>query len=94
MDFKEFCKLMNNMEDSFQRFEWWWGYKGVNCRYFNLEILPSLSFFVDNQMNESFITTEGKLIESCVGIGLHFEWITFSIGFQINFKTNKPLSNE
>lgn len=92
MDFK-LKDIIDSYKYSFKRFEGGIEYYLQSCRYFNIELLPSLGLFVDNQMNETF-KTEDTLYESYVGIGLWFNWLGLNIYFQINFKTNKPLLDE
>lgn len=91
---QEFKDRIKDFDCSFKRVDGWFEYHLWNCRYFTIELIPSLTFFIDAQMNETFKTEEGNLIESYVGIGLAFNWLGLNIGGQINFKTNKPLENE
>jgi hypothetical protein len=93
MDIKELNELMDNTDMSFRRFEGWVGLHWASCRYFSINLLPTICFTIDNQMNETWVLNSGNLFESYVGIGLHFDWLGFNIGGEINFKTNKPLSN-
>jgi hypothetical protein len=92
LQIKELNELMDNAELSFRRFEGWGGFHYTSCRYFNINLLPSLCFTVDSQMNESWILENGNIFESYIGIGFHFDWLGFNTGFEVNFKTNKPLS--
>lgn len=95
MDTKDLIEELNNADLSFKRFEWWGGLHYLTCKYLDIALFPSLDFFIDAQMNETFDwKDENGIHESYVGIGLHFDWLGFNVGFQINFKTNKPLNNE
>lgn len=91
-EIKKLNELLDNIDISFKRFEGSVEYYLQSCRYFNIELLPSLGFFVDSQMNETF-EVDGTLYESYVGIGFHFNWLGLNAYFQVNFKTNKPLKN-
>lgn len=82
--------LVNNYKYKFERFEGWLEYCLLHSKFINIELLPSLSFFVDMQMNETWVDNNGDLIPSTIGIGLAFSWLGLNIGGQINFKTNKP----
>jgi hypothetical protein len=93
MGTKELIDKLNNANMDFQRFECWGEYAPRYLLYVTLELLPSLCFVVDSQMNDTFKWADDSIHESYVGIGLHFAWLTFNVGFQVNFKTNKPLSN-
>jgi len=94
MDIKKFKEIIDKVDLSFKRFEGWFNWNPYTCRFFSIELLPSIGFFVDNQFNETFVTCAGDLFEAHVGIGFDFSWLGLGMGFQINFKTNKPLSNE
>ena len=87
---QKFKEQMDNYKYEFERFEGWVEYHLLHSKFFNVELLPSLSFFVDMQMNETWVDNNGDLIPSTVGIGIAFSWLGFNIGGQINFKTNKP----
>jgi hypothetical protein len=92
---KKIKELIDNTDLSFKRFERWGGFHFTSCRYFDIMLLPAFNFFIDSQMNETFDWGDNEGIhESYIGIGLHFDWLGFNAGFQINFKTNKPLSDE
>lgn len=82
--------LVNNHKYKFERVEGWLEYCLLHSKFINIELLPSLSFFVDMQMNETWVDNNGDLIPSTIGIGLAFSWLGLNIGGQINFKTNKP----
>jgi len=94
MGTKELIDRINNVDMRFQRFESWGGLHFTTCRYFDISLLPVINFFIDSQMNETFDWgDDGGIHESYIGIGLHFDWFGLNAGFQVNFKTNKPLSN-
>ena len=87
---QNFKELMDNYKYKFERFEGWLEYHLLYSKFFDVELLPSLSFFVDMQMNETWVDNNGDIIPSTIGIGLAFRWLGLNIGIQINFKTNKP----
>jgi hypothetical protein len=87
---QELKELMDNYKYKFERFEGWLEYHLLYSKSFDIELLPSLSFFIDRQMNETWIDNNGDLIPSTIGVGLAFRWLGLNIGIQINFKTNKP----
>ena len=87
---QELKELMDNYKYKFERFEGWLEYHLLYYKSFDIELLPSLSFFIDRQMNETWIDNNGDLIPSTIGVGLAFRWLGLNIGIQINFKTNKP----
>jgi len=92
-EIKKLNELLDNIDISFKRFEGSVEYYVANCRFFTIELLPSLSFFIDKQMNETWVDSKGNLVKSYIGIGLTFNWLGLNMYFQINFKTNKPLLN-
>ena len=83
-------ELLDNYKYKFERFEGWLEYRLLYSKFFDVELLPSLSFFIDMQMNETWVDNNGDLIPSTIGRGLAFRWLGLNIGIQINFKTNKP----
>lgn len=87
---QNFKELMDNYKYKFERFEGWLEYRLLHSKFIDIKLLPSVSFFVDTQMNETWIDNNGDLIHSTIGVGLAFSWLGLNIGGQINFKTNKP----
>ena len=91
MSEEDIAKMQYN--SNFERFEYFLQYHLYSYEYFTINLLPMLCFFVDKQMNETWVSGDGILYESYIGIGFHFDWLGLSMGFQVNFKTNKPLED-